>query len=277
MCALRHSILPLPTILLVSILTAASDGSRSAQIVAQTERAFSSRCAEIGIRSAFLEYFAADAIHFDPGPRLAHPDLEHETSSLTPRLTWEPKIVRVASSDQLAISTGPYVLQGETGKQSFGYFLSVWKRQPGGDWKVSADIGVPSSQVCALPEDFQAYDNGSTSKPPEGSMLLAFEREQFDRDVDIPAIYQPLLLPETVLERADLPLMPGERAYQSFLAKLKTKRTKVSQAGGDVSGNLGFTYGTQSGDNSPTESYLRVWIWRRSHWSLLFDVAANLE
>jgi len=39
-----------------------------AEVVAQTESAFSARCSEIGIRDSFLEYFAADAIHFDPGP-----------------------------------------------------------------------------------------------------------------------------------------------------------------------------------------------------------------
>jgi len=165
---------------------AAEDVLARARIVAQTERQFSARCAEIGIRDSFLEYFAIDAIHFEPGPRLAHPDLEGESRSTAFRLTWEPKIIRVSSSGQS------------------------------------------------------------------------------------------LVLPETVLERPDLPLMVGERDYKSFLSTLEAKRTTLSQVGGDISGNLGFMYGTES-DAKSSVAYLRVWLWRQSRWWLLFDVASNME
>jgi hypothetical protein len=43
--------------------------------------------------------------------------------------------------------------------------------------------------------------------------------------------------------------------------------------GSSSSGNLGFTYGTQSNDKS-SAGYLRVWSLSQSHWRLLFDVAA---
>lgn len=105
---------------------------------------------------------------------------------------------------------------------------------------------------------------------------MAFERAQFDRDADLAAIYRALTLPETVLERADLPLIAGEQACQSFLATLTTKRAKLSQVGGEVSGNLGFTYGTESDEKSPAV-YLRAWLWRQERWWLLFDVVANME
>jgi len=254
----------------------AEDTLARARIVAQTEREFSARCAEIGIRDSFLEYFAVDAIHFEPGPRLAHPDLEGESRSVAFRLTWEPKIIRIASSGQLAVSTGPYLLQNQTGQQSFGYFLSIWKKQNGGEWRVAADIGVPAPASADLPEDFQSYENLPISEAIDRSMLLTFEREQFKRDADTATIYQSFILPETVLERPDLPLMVGERDYKPFLSTLKAKRTTVSQGGGDISGNLGFTYGTES-DAKSSVAYLRVWLWRQLRWWLLFDVATNME
>jgi ketosteroid isomerase-like protein len=263
----------LSTFLLLGTTARSEDFASSAKIVTQTERAFSSRCAEIGIRDSFLEYFSSDAIHFEPGPRLARPDLEHEAASVMPRLTWEPKIVRVASSAELAVSTGPYVLEGKTGKQSFGYFLSIWKKQSDGKWRVAADIGVPASKSSDLAEDFQAYDVSSASGPPDFLELLTFEREQFSRGVETAKTYQSVILPETVFERADLPLMAGESAYQPFLATLQTKRTQLAQAGANISGNLGFTYGTEEGAGH----YLRVWIWSQQRWRLLFDVLANME
>lgn len=255
---------------------AAEDTLVRARIVAQTERQFSARCAEIGIRDSFLEYFAIDAIHFEPGPRLAHPDLEGESRSTAFRLTWEPKIIRISSSGQLAVSTGPYLLQNKTGKQSFGYFLSIWKQQSAGEWRVRADIGVPAPASADLPEDFQSYENAPLAEGINRSMLLTFERGQFERDADTATIYQSLILPETVLERPDLPLMVGERDHESFLSTLKAKRTTLSQVDGDICGNLGFTYGTES-DAKSSAAYLRVWLWYQSRWWLLFDVATNMK
>ena len=106
----------LPALLFITFAGNAGGRPTMAEVVAQTESAFSARCSEIGIRDSFLEYFATDAIHFDPEPRLTRPDLERETSSTKVRLTGEPRIVRVANTGQLAVSTGPYVLQTENGK-----------------------------------------------------------------------------------------------------------------------------------------------------------------
>jgi hypothetical protein len=207
---------------------------------------------------------------------LARPDLERESSSTGLRLTWEPKIIRVASSGQLAVSTGPYVLQDTSGKRSSGYFLSIWKKQSGGEWRVGADIGVPVTPPGDFPEDFQAIIGPPTSEPLERSRLMVFERQQFSRDVDIGTIYRSIVLPETVLERADLPLMNGEANYETFLSAQKTKHAKLLQSDGDVSGNLGLTYGTES-EEGPRAAYLRVWVWRQSRWWLLFDVVAKME
>jgi ketosteroid isomerase-like protein len=242
-----------------------------AQLVAQTERTFSARCAEIGIRDSFLEYFIDDAIRFGPEPRLARPDLQQETSPNKVRLTWQPKIVRVASTGQLAVSTGPYVLQTGTNKSS-GYYLSIWKRQDDGAWKVAADIGVSGPSMTGLTDDFQSYPD----PPDQGAAadLLAYEREQFSPDLDLDHIYRSIASPETVFERDTQPPQTGQPEYAVFLYAQRTKRTKLSQAGGSTSGNLGFTYGTQF-DGTSNVGYLRVWVLRNSRWSLMFDVVSR--
>jgi ketosteroid isomerase-like protein len=242
-----------------------------AELVAQTEKAFSARCLQIGMRDSFLEYFAPDAIHFDPEPRLARPDLEREASPTKVRLSWEPRIVRVANTGQLAVSTGPYVLQTQNGKSSSGYFLSMWKRQVDGAWKVVADIGVSAPQPTDLSSDFQP--DRIDDEAGQLSDLLTFEREQFGRDRDLGEIYRTIGAEETVFERIGEPLLTGTDGYAAFLSAQKGKRTQLAQTGGYVSGNLGFTYGTQS-TNKSSAGYLRVWIVRQSHWQLLFDVVA---
>ena len=254
-------------------LCAKADEEPVAQVVAQTERAFSARCAEIGIRDSFLEYFGAGAIHFDPEPRLAGPDLERGQNSAKVRLTWEPKIVRVANTSQLAVSTGPYVLQTANNK-SYGYYLSIWKRQTDGGWKVAADIGVSAPIATGLADDFQSYqDAPDQGGPPD---LLSYEREQFNQVIDLDNVYRSVASPETVFERDNQLPQTGRPEYEVFLYRQKTKRAKLSQTGGDLSGNLGFTYGTQS-DEKSTVGYLRVWVLRDSRWSLMFDVTTSGE
>ena len=268
------SLITFPLVLFAATFFAAgakADEQPVAQLVAQNERAFSARCAEIGIRDSFLEYFGADAIHFGPEPRLARPDLEKETSSTKVRLTWQPKIIRVASTGQLAVSTGPYVLQTGNNKSS-GYYLSIWKRQDDGGWKVAADIGVYGPTAKNLVDDFQTYQDPPDQGAPAD--LLSYEREQFNPDVDLDQIYRSVASPETVFERDNEPPQTGQPEYAVFLYGQRTKRTKLAQAGGDISGNLGFTYGTQS-DETATVGYLRVWVLRQSRWSLMFDVVSR--
>jgi ketosteroid isomerase-like protein len=258
---------------LLSIIFAANASARPtmAEVVAQTENAFSARCLEIGIRDSFLEYFAPDAIHFDPEPRLARPDLEREAGPTNVRLSWKPRIVRVANTGQLAVSTGPYVLQSANGKSSSGYFLSMWRRQIDGAWKVVADIGVSAPPPTDLSCDFQP--DRIDDEAGQLSDLLKFEREQFGRASDLGGIYRAIGSEETVFERTGEPLLTGTDGYAAFLSAQKSKRTKLAQTGGYVYGNLGFTYGTQSNDKSAA-GYLRVWILSQSHWRLLFDVVA---
>jgi ketosteroid isomerase-like protein len=262
----------LPALLFIILAANASGRPTMAEVVAQTENAFSARCLEIGIRDSFLEYFAPDAIHFDPEPRLARPDLEREASPTNVRLSWEPRIVRVANTGQLAISTGPYVLQTQDGKSSSGYFLSMWKRQSDGAWKVVADIGVPAPPAADLSSDFRP--DQIDDEVGQLSDLLTFEREQFGRDSDLGQIYRAIGSEETVFERMGEPLLTGTAGYAALLSAQKDKRTKLAQTGGYVSGNLGFIYGTQSTEKSSV-GYLRVWILRQSHWRLIFEVVAE--
>ena len=76
--------------------------------LAETERAFAQAATQKGIRDSFLEYFADDAIAFNPAPisakeklrsRPARPFSDYE-------LRWEPRTGDVAASGELGWLTG---------------------------------------------------------------------------------------------------------------------------------------------------------------------------
>lgn len=62
-----------------------------------------------------------------------------------PQMRWRPRTVAVSSDGGLAISRGPYrsVSVNEDGErvESWGTFISTWRRNAEGDWQVLFDTG----------------------------------------------------------------------------------------------------------------------------------------
>jgi hypothetical protein len=57
-----------------------------------------------------------------------------------PPFSWEPERVEVLDSGTLALSTGP--VRDPQGRR-VGTFDSIWRREPGGSWKIVFDKGCP--------------------------------------------------------------------------------------------------------------------------------------
>ena len=65
------------------------------------------------------------------------------------RLTWEPTGAEVPRSGDLGYTVGRYntVRIGELGQEirGVGLYVSIWRRQEDGRWKVEMDLGNPTS------------------------------------------------------------------------------------------------------------------------------------
>lgn len=78
-----------------------------------------------GIRRAMLPVFADTMLEF----------------------TWDPTYAEVAASGDLGYTIGTYEMttsEAGTAGTVTGTYLTVWRRQPNGEWKVQADIGNPA-------------------------------------------------------------------------------------------------------------------------------------
>ena len=109
------------------------------------ERAFSRLSQREGVRAAFLAYLADDAVLFRPGPVPGRAFIEARPSPPV-ELTWWPVHVEVSASGDLGYTTGPYELRdtgaGRRGETQHGYYVTMWRRQADGAWKVVADLGA---------------------------------------------------------------------------------------------------------------------------------------
>jgi ketosteroid isomerase-like protein len=110
----------------------------------RAELAFSRLSEAQGIRAAFVANLADDAIVFRPRP-VPGLKLYRDRSSVPGYLSWGPAYAFVSSSGDLGYTTGPYELRKEKASDPIagrGHFVSVWRLQKDGAWKVVFDGGI---------------------------------------------------------------------------------------------------------------------------------------
>lgn len=137
--------LMLALMLCVAPVAFAEDLAALADQVRATETAFAKTLADRDVQS-FRAMIAADVIWLADQP-LRGPDQvlsrwQKFFDAPQPPFSWAPELVEVQAGGKLALSTGPVL--DPAGKR-VGTFTSIWRREPGGEWKIIFDRGCP---VC---------------------------------------------------------------------------------------------------------------------------------
>lgn len=151
-------------------------GDRSAlDSLIAAERAFARTSEEKGIREAFLTWLAADAVVFRPAPVAGRPVYEKMDPANPAVLTWEPEVAEVSSLGDLGWTSGPYVWRAARDAEPtvFGHYVSVWKKQIDGGWKVLIDVGVQHGAPGASPS------TGEVATPASAKTAQALTAEQW--------------------------------------------------------------------------------------------------
>jgi ketosteroid isomerase-like protein len=253
----------------------------------EAEREFAARALVVGWKQAFLEYFALDAVGFDSGQLGLARDQISKVPDPPPdlQLIWEPRLGDVAASGDLGYLTGPVRnvrASRDGGRPRHSNYMSVWKRQRDGTFKVVMDVGIntpgPVSFAAGFTRAPQAnrftgdYDE---TTPPLGTadgLLNAELRRNQAR------AYRPLLTASARLHRQNTMPIVGERRILQWLATqpaLTSADSRYSEAA--RSGDLGYTWGTYGIKGARgaafTGFYVRVWTRERNgQWKLAIDV-----
>jgi ketosteroid isomerase-like protein len=126
-----------------------------AELTRQVFAAESSFAATLANRdaAAFATFVAPDAVFF--GREGATRGREAVVESWRPLFdgpsapfSWKPATVEVLESGTLALSSGPVL--DPSGHQT-GTFNSIWRRDPGGGWRVVFDKGCPGCNCAPSP------------------------------------------------------------------------------------------------------------------------------
>jgi ketosteroid isomerase-like protein len=133
--------------LLGSMLPVGASAQRAAsaaESLARVEVAFSRASKERGVRAAFLEFLAPDAIIFRDRKPVPGPPWYTAQEDGPELLEWRPTFVYVSSAGDLGVSTGPWELRAKRTDSTVaarGTYLTLW-RKDGSEWRAVLDYGV---------------------------------------------------------------------------------------------------------------------------------------
>ena len=260
----------------------------------QAERTFAGTAASAGTRTAFLEFLAADGVVFDAGPVNGRSVWEQRPEGGA-ILSWAPAIADVSAAGDMGYTSGPWEVRATPEAESvgWGHFVSVWKKDVDGNWKVAADGGISHGPV-PLNENGTVVrvggGAGASSSRHEvdvsaAGLQLAEIDAEYSRSVAEGgfdgSIVQYLSESARFYRNGDLPLLGREAAVASALvtgagwAEWEASDAVVSQ-----SGDMGFTYGVVASTPEDSESgspwnasYYRIWKQdAESRWRVVVDV-----
>ena len=153
----------------------------------------------------FMSYWASDATAYPPGmPAVSGTDAIRKTfggmiSSPGFSVAWKPANADVARSGDVGYTTGTYEMT-MNGANDRGKYVSVWKKQSDGAWKVSDDIfnsdapALPAAQHVMVAPGTLTWMDGPPGLPPGARFAVVSgdpsKAEPFVIRAQVPAGYR---------------------------------------------------------------------------------------
>jgi ketosteroid isomerase-like protein len=261
------------------------------QTVVENEGKFFQLGQEQGTRAAFLAFLADDGIVFRPGPVNGKESWKKRPEKEI-SLSWKPLFAAIASSADLAYTTGPAEWRhNKEDAKPFGYgqFVSIWKRQKDGSWKVALDVGseVPGLTKSDEPPQLEM----SVSSPPAAKPTDAKTAQRQLREAEAQfataakadstiALSEASSLNVRVHREGVFPAVGKDPAR--LMLSVRRGKLSLERTGGGMSaaGDLAYSYGTYSlVKPQETERGYYLQIWRTEpdgSWKLALDYQTPL-
>lgn len=272
----------------------AATPEEAARQIAETELAFAKKAADTTMALAFLEYLHDEAVVFRPetvNGKLWYASRPPNTA----QLSWWPIYVLASKTGDMGLSTGPYEFRTEdsdTVPIYHGHFVSIWKRQADGQFKVMADLGNSHDAPVARVTSLTIGNVAEAAAPKKSGLAIPASNEIL---AQAESLYSAMSSTEgatagfekffsddaRVYRDGDYPFVGKTAAAGVFSDSSLLLSSKVNFASTSEEDDFGYTYGITKQwskksmiASAATLSYLRVW--KRGadgHWKVALDIA----
>jgi ketosteroid isomerase-like protein len=270
-------------IILITLLSIAGLGQEAAQKIFETERAFEKMVAEKGINAGFIEYLSPLGVMFFPEPANARETWRSRPAS-SAALTWNPIKIEVSANGALGYSIGNsiYKPKGKDDTNEFhGHYLSVWTRQPNGEYRAALDTGVDHSRPKTIQPTWTPA--ASLPAPVEKNPKKTFAGDstigfyQLAENRGLAKAYKDYAASDIYLFRQEKEPVVGKKATIDFLEDTKLAVRFVKRRSFIEAGDLAYVYSSYSlldenGIEKEKGSFVQVWKLRNSRWQIAADV-----
>ncbi len=250
----------------------------------KAEYAFAEATKNSTMRDGFLKFISDDGILFRPGPVNGKEFLE-KSEATSGLLLWYPTTSFISSSGDLGVNSGPWNFKKTAEEESiaFGQFLTVWEKQPDGNWKFLIDVGIGHPKPEEVKEGIEnsvVIDKPEKENTKNYNNILEIEKNFISASTN--ENYKSIINDETTFLRNNrLPI--NNEITEQFLSQL-IGITKWETLGGKSSAanDVAYTYGKGTAldyDMNPVYEfyYLHVWLNNKGSWKLLYNVVNEIE
>ena|SRR5256885_1461820 len=258
------------------------DAAANLRSLVEAERAFAKMSETTNTRDAFVAFLADDSVIFRPGPVNAKQSWQARSVNQG-LLMWRPVFADISRAGDMGYTTGPWEFRADRNKRddkpvAYGNFMTVWKRQADGTWKVALDDGIENPAPASAVPDWQPPANykGQTSKAKSSAeqeaarnALLKMEQDfsQASASQGAAKAFQAYLANDARwLRDGEFPVI-GKALIAATVLKTEGVLTwQPMKADVSQSADLGYTYGTYEikskdarGRTTENGHYVRIW------------------
>jgi ketosteroid isomerase-like protein len=149
------------------------------QPLLDSEQSFDQIAASNGIKSAFLQFLADDAIIFRPGPTNGREFWQRSDEPPNKLLSRNVTYADISANGLLGYTTGNWRLY-EKGKSEsfakFGQYVTIWEKKPNGQFLATIDISIdhdklPFSETDRTPHGKQTRDINQRGWSPANASM----------------------------------------------------------------------------------------------------------
>src|SRR5436305_7591853 len=259
----------------------------AAREIAKIDGEYSSLSVAKGMPAASVEYFAKHGVAFAPGPVEGKKYWAGRTN-FPGTLIWQPIFAFAAGAADLGYTTGIWELKKGNEPLSLGFrhYVTVWAKQPKGQWKIALDVGTENPQPTESSSNLQVLppDVTAGTQPQENSQRsLRKAQRQFaqtahngigkailDYASDDIRVYRNKSFPAVGLLAAKL-MLTSEHSKVTF----ESGGSRMSK-----SGDLSYSYGNYAEERgNVVEHGIYLMIWRANmngDWKLALNLQKNL-
>jgi len=264
--------------LLLIALPFYSSAQTDFKALVNAEKSFAQYAADHNTPEAFMRFLADDGIVFRKGQAINGKERWSTIKPDSSLLSWYPAFADIAASGDMGFTTGPWEYRSaKTDKDAagFGNYITIWKKQADGNWKVAADLGTSHAKPEQPDAPVAAVMTPATNEQASAESLATAE-SQFIASIgnkDVQS-YQTNSSPAVKIFR------PGQLPYATPQAADAEKAGFIyTMTKSDIakSGDFGYTYGTvviKRNDKEFNAAYLRIWKLHNKKWELNLEVVS---